>query len=67
MKFLIDLFNGKHREIEAKDIRRIEISPDGEITVSVFTDNGTSIGKLEALVFNYKRKWYEKWLGLLTK
>lgn len=56
MNFLIDLFNGKHKEIEAKDIRKIEISPDGEITVKIWTDNGTSDGKVEALIFNYKRK-----------
>lgn len=61
MKLLIDLFKGKKKEISVKDIRKIDISSSGEITVSVCTDNGTSDGRLEALVFNYKRKWYELW------
>lgn len=61
MKFLIDLFNGSKREIALKDIRKINVSSSGEITVKVRTDNGVYDGKLESLVFNYKRKWYELW------
>lgn len=61
MKFLIDLFNGSKKEITAKDIRKIDIESDGRITVSIKSESGISDGKLEALVFNYKRKWYELW------